>query len=103
MVGTLKTVHAEEGTKGLFSGVQPRVMWISIGGFIFFGGYEYGNSDIAVLSLFCRCFGPFRTPFPALCHPTLRTTRRQHVLLSAHADRVLRVLAIRWCARSIIY
>lgn len=41
MVGTLKTVHAEEGTKGLFSGVQPRVMWISIGGFIFFGGYEY--------------------------------------------------------------
>ena len=23
-----------------FSGVQPRVMWISIGGFVFFGAYE---------------------------------------------------------------
>jgi solute carrier family 25 S-adenosylmethionine transporter 26 len=24
----------------LFSGVGPRVMWISIGGFVFFGAYE---------------------------------------------------------------
>ena len=23
-----------------FSGIQPRVMWISIGGFVFFGAYE---------------------------------------------------------------
>lgn len=23
-----------------FAGVQPRVMWISIGGFVFFGAYE---------------------------------------------------------------
>ena len=27
-------------TKVFFSGVQPRVMWISIGGFVFFGAYE---------------------------------------------------------------
>jgi solute carrier family 25 (mitochondrial S-adenosylmethionine transporter), member 26 len=30
----------EEGAATLFSGVQPRVMWISIGGFVFFGAYE---------------------------------------------------------------
>lgn len=23
-----------------FAGVEPRVMWISIGGFVFFGAYE---------------------------------------------------------------
>jgi hypothetical protein len=23
-----------------FAGIQPRVMWISIGGFVFFGAYE---------------------------------------------------------------
>lgn len=26
--------------KIFFSGVQPRVLWISIGGFVFFGAYE---------------------------------------------------------------
>ncbi|KAL9186338.1 hypothetical protein ACHAXT_005576 [Thalassiosira profunda] len=30
----------EEGSAVLFSGIQPRVMWISIGGFVFFGAYE---------------------------------------------------------------
>lgn len=50
MFGTMKTIHAEEGWRMLFSGLQPRVMWISIGGFVFFGGYEYtkralGESD----------------------------------------------------------
>mmetsp|Transcript_11567 Transcript_11567/g.17339 ORF Transcript_11567/g.17339 Transcript_11567/m.17339 type:complete len:293 (-) Transcript_11567:2645-3523(-) len=30
----------EEGTPVLLSGIQPRVMWISIGGFVFFGAYE---------------------------------------------------------------
>ena len=31
---------AAEGQVALWSGVQPRVMWISIGGFVFFGAYE---------------------------------------------------------------
>lgn len=31
---------SEEGYVALFSGVQPRVLWISIGGFVFFGAYE---------------------------------------------------------------
>jgi len=29
-----------EGGSAFFSGIQPRVMWISIGGFVFFGAYE---------------------------------------------------------------
>jgi solute carrier family 25 S-adenosylmethionine transporter 26 len=37
---TLKIIHAEEGIKGLFKGLSTRVTWITIGGFIFFGGYE---------------------------------------------------------------
>jgi solute carrier family 25 S-adenosylmethionine transporter 26 len=36
----LKVVFAERGVKGLFAGVVPRVMWITIGGGIFFGVYE---------------------------------------------------------------
>lgn len=54
MIDTFRRVHIEgksavvsDGPKGttrgvgiFFSGVGPRVMWISIGGFIFFGAYE---------------------------------------------------------------
>jgi solute carrier family 25 S-adenosylmethionine transporter 26 len=33
--------HSPKGLLGVFfAGVQPRVMWISIGGFVFFGAYE---------------------------------------------------------------
>ena len=34
-----RTIH-QEGWKSLIKGIEPRVMWISIGGFIFFGAYE---------------------------------------------------------------
>jgi len=37
---TLSRVYAEGGMRGLFAGVTPRVTWISIGGFVFFGSYE---------------------------------------------------------------
>lgn len=37
---TLSIIHAEEGVTGLFKGLTPRVTWITIGGFIFFGAYE---------------------------------------------------------------
>ena len=33
-------VYTSGGIKGLYSGVVPRVMWISGGGFVFFGAYE---------------------------------------------------------------
>ncbi len=42
-VGTANTmarITREEGVRALFSGVSSRVVWISIGGIIFFGGYE---------------------------------------------------------------
>ena len=34
----------EGGYVTLFKGIQPRVMWISIGGFVFFGAYEFFKS-----------------------------------------------------------
>jgi len=43
-VNTLRTIHAEEGASALFKGLGPRVMWITIGGFIFFGAYEQSTS-----------------------------------------------------------
>lgn len=36
----VKRISAEEGMLTFFNGIQPRVMWISIGGFVFFGAYE---------------------------------------------------------------
>ncbi|KAI8884465.1 mitochondrial carrier [Backusella circina FSU 941] len=40
IISTMKRITAEEGTRVLFSGLGPRVMWISIGGSIFLGVYE---------------------------------------------------------------
>mmetsp|Transcript_66676 Transcript_66676/g.150551 ORF Transcript_66676/g.150551 Transcript_66676/m.150551 type:complete len:227 (-) Transcript_66676:289-969(-) len=37
---TLQLIFKEEGALALFKGVAPRVTWITIGGFIFFGAYE---------------------------------------------------------------
>ncbi|KAF1816937.1 mitochondrial carrier [Eremomyces bilateralis CBS 781.70] len=37
----LKQVLREEGFRGLFSGLGPRVMWIGGGGFIFLGSYQW--------------------------------------------------------------
>jgi len=34
------TTESKPPFRVLFSGIQPRVMWISIGGFVFFGAYE---------------------------------------------------------------
>jgi hypothetical protein len=33
-------VAGEGGVSRLYSGVGPRTMWISIGGYVFFGAYE---------------------------------------------------------------
>merc|ERR1712216_88723 len=41
MVDTMKRIAAEEGTMKLFSGIQPRVFWISIGGSVFLGAYDF--------------------------------------------------------------
>ena len=41
----LQSIAREEGVGGLYKGVGPRVTWISLGGFIFFGMYN-GCSNI---------------------------------------------------------
>ncbi|KAF1790860.1 Mitochondrial carrier domain [Phytophthora cactorum] len=46
-LNTLSRVYTDEGLKRLFSGVGPRTMWISIGGFVFFGMYEKATSTFA--------------------------------------------------------
>lgn len=43
-IQTLRTIAAEEGSMALFNGITPRVTWITIGGFIFFGAYEKSTS-----------------------------------------------------------
>jgi len=40
----------EEGSSVFLSGIQPRVMWISIGGFVFFGAYESYRSILMLES-----------------------------------------------------
>ncbi|CAK9811671.1 S-adenosylmethionine mitochondrial carrier protein [Anthophora plagiata] len=42
----LKNVYAEKGIYGLFAGVSPRIIWITVGGFIFFGTYEMARTII---------------------------------------------------------
>ena len=39
-MNSLSTIYREEGAAALFSGLGPRVGWITIGGFVFFGAYE---------------------------------------------------------------
>jgi solute carrier family 25 S-adenosylmethionine transporter 26 len=39
-VNVVRRTMEQEGPKAFASGIQPRVMWISIGGFVFFGAYE---------------------------------------------------------------
>ena len=47
MVDCLSRVYAEGGLPRLFSGVSARVMWITIGGFVFFGSYEQAKAAIS--------------------------------------------------------
>mmetsp|Transcript_5133 Transcript_5133/g.7936 ORF Transcript_5133/g.7936 Transcript_5133/m.7936 type:complete len:199 (+) Transcript_5133:83-679(+) len=42
-------IMADEGASTLLSGIRPRVLWISIGGFIFFGAYEFASSVVSPL------------------------------------------------------
>lgn len=39
-VDVIRRTMQQEGASVFLSGIQPRVMWISIGGFVFFGAYE---------------------------------------------------------------
>ena len=44
-------IAAEEGVAGLFKGIGPRVGWITLGGYVFFGAYEKICESAYVTSL----------------------------------------------------
>lgn len=39
-------IYKENGIKGVFAGFIPRVMWITIGGAIFFGTYDLATKIV---------------------------------------------------------
>ncbi|KAH9254418.1 hypothetical protein BASA81_007531 [Batrachochytrium salamandrivorans] len=45
---TFSLVYREEGPKALLRGIEPRVMWIGIGGFVFFGAYEAAKQQLTI-------------------------------------------------------
>ncbi|XP_053985840.1 S-adenosylmethionine mitochondrial carrier protein-like isoform X1 [Hylaeus volcanicus] len=47
----LQDVCKEKGLRGLFAGIGPRVTWITLGGFIFFGTYEKVKTLLTKYSL----------------------------------------------------
>lgn len=47
IIGTLQELYYEGGVKRLFAGIGPRVMWIGLGGAVFFGAYEGAKSILA--------------------------------------------------------
>jgi solute carrier family 25 S-adenosylmethionine transporter 26 len=40
VLAAIRAIRAERGVRGLFAGVVPRVIWISVGAAIFLGSYE---------------------------------------------------------------
>ena len=40
ILNTIRIINKEEGNATFLKGLKPRVTWISIGGFVFFGAYE---------------------------------------------------------------
>lgn len=42
----LGQIYREEGLRALFAGVVPRVVWISAGGAVFLGVYEWSKKAL---------------------------------------------------------
>ncbi|KAF6839206.1 mitochondrial s-adenosylmethionine transporter [Colletotrichum plurivorum] len=42
----LRTIYREHGVRPFFAGIGPRVMWISIGGAIFLGSYQFAANTL---------------------------------------------------------
>ena len=49
IVDVLNSTIQTDGKAALWKGIQPRVMWITIGGFVFFGSYEQAKSLVSPL------------------------------------------------------
>ena len=41
LASRLRELYLKEGVKALFAGVVPRTLWISAGGAVFLGAYEW--------------------------------------------------------------
>lgn len=41
LASRMKQIYASEGIRALFAGVVPRTLWISAGGAVFLGVYEW--------------------------------------------------------------
>ncbi|KAJ8979861.1 hypothetical protein NQ317_016045 [Molorchus minor] len=44
VLNTFRNVYTKDGLKGLFSGFVPRTLWITLGGYIFFGSYDFSKN-----------------------------------------------------------
>lgn len=44
MIPLLKTILKESGPRAFFAGIGPRVLWISAGGAIFLGSYQWASN-----------------------------------------------------------
>ncbi|PIO54384.1 hypothetical protein TELCIR_24254 [Teladorsagia circumcincta] len=40
ILSTLNEIYIARGFPALFAGIVPRVLWMTVGGFVFFGAYE---------------------------------------------------------------
>ena len=48
MPARFKQIYVNEGAKALFAGAVPRTLWISAGGAVFLGAYEWAISTFTV-------------------------------------------------------
>lgn len=46
IAAVMKGIYRENGFGGLFVGVAPRILWITIGGALFFGSYDLTTKTI---------------------------------------------------------
>ncbi|KAJ2002141.1 S-adenosylmethionine transporter [Coemansia thaxteri] len=54
IVSTLSRIAREEGMRALFSGIVPRTIWISVGGFVFLGSYEMVKTTLLGAGIFAH-------------------------------------------------
>lgn len=47
IAGLVGKIYKEEGTGAFFRGVGPRTMWISIGGAVFLGSYQWASNTLS--------------------------------------------------------
>ena len=46
LIREFTNIYKEEGVQGLFSGAQMRVVYLIVGGCVYFGVYEYARTFI---------------------------------------------------------